>query len=91
MTTFTLGIIKVVPSLTYNLFSINTVLDKNFDLSADKNKYQIIKANFQLIFDQKFTRGNSFLMGVKIQPRMDDARAVGMENGAKISYHELHT
>ena len=36
MTTLTLGIVKVVPSLAYNLFSINTVLDKDFDLGADK-------------------------------------------------------
>ena len=60
--------VKVAPDLGFNLFSIGVTLKKGCKISGNDKKIVLSKGDFKLSFDQKKSRGDSFLLGVTIIP-----------------------
>ena len=58
----------MAPNLAFNLFNIRVAMKKGCNLLGNDNKLTIKKGKFKLSFDQKYDRGDSFLLGVTINP-----------------------
>ena len=75
--------------MAFNLFSIGVAMKKGCDLSGNDNKLTIEKGNFKLSFDQKYDWGDSFFLGVTINPKTETGMSA-LQHGKKMQYMDLH-
>ena len=63
------------PGLTKRLFSVNTVLDKGFDIKKKGGTLCLYKNGYELHFDLKVKSGSSFLCGVTMKSSKESANS----------------
>ena len=63
-----------VPELTVNLFSLTTVMEKNFLVSGMKTGIEILKGTWKVDFNMKFGPARGLVFGTKIIPEVDKKR-----------------
>ena len=61
------------PGLTKLLFSVNTALDKGFDIKKKNGTLCLFKNGYELHFNHKVKSGSSFLCGVKMKSSKESA------------------
>ena len=79
----------MAPDLSFNLFSIEVAMKKGCNLSGNNDKLTIKKGKFKLSFNQKYDRGDSFLLGVTINPETETGMSA-LQHGKKMQYKDLH-
>ena len=61
----TLNDVQYVPKSTHNLFSINTVINKGWNLRSDNGKLLLKKNKNEICFSEIYTSTNKYLNGIK--------------------------
>ena len=87
----TLTNVSYVPELKVNLFSLTTVMEKNFSVTGTKAGIEISKGTWKVRFDTKFGTTKGHVFGAKILCKDEKENEVIMNNHAGTKLPRLFT
>jgi len=80
----TLQKVKFVPDSAFNLFDVMSTLNKGYKISNTGTDIILTKGSTTVTFDMKFRAKDGFLVGVRMQPVIQNTSAVAMPKGEVI-------